>query len=89
MLCREVMSNKTYVSQAFRQHASTTFNEYVNRCRINYVSERLEAGLSEDLLKDIFFEAGFRSLSTAYRQFVRYKGVAPTQYIASIQFVSD
>lgn len=84
MLCQEVMSNKTYVSLAFRQHASTTFNEYVNRCRINYVAERLEAGLSTDLLKDIFFEAGFRTHSTAYRQFVRYKGVSPTQYIASL-----
>lgn len=88
MLCREVMSNKTYVSLAFRQHASITFNEYVNRCRINYVSERLEAGLSTDQLKDVFFEAGYRSQSTAYRQFVRYKGVAPTQYVASLQSVS-
>lgn len=66
MLCQQVMSNKTYVSQAFRKHASTSFNEYVNRCRINYVAERLESGLSTDLLKDVFFEAGFRTHSTAY-----------------------
>ena len=48
MLCREVMSNKTYVSQAFRQFASTTFSEYINRCRIDYAAEQMAAGLVAD-----------------------------------------
>lgn len=81
MLCQQVMSNKTYVSQAFRQNASTTFSEYVNRCRIDYAAAQIAKGVDDKTLKDIFFDAGFRTHSTAYRQFLHFKGMSPTEYM--------
>ena len=43
MLCERVGSNKDYVSQCFRQNANTTFSDYVNRLRVDYMAEELKA----------------------------------------------
>lgn len=84
-LCQEVMSNKTYVSQAFRQFASTTFSEYINRCRIDHVAGQMAAGLGDRSLTDVFFNAGFRTRSTAYRQFIHFKGMSPSEYMSQLK----
>lgn len=78
-LCSVVASNSAYVSQSFRRNANTTFVEYVNRRRIEFVVSRLKED-PHSKLQNLFYEAGYRTYSTAYRQFLNYTGVSPQNF---------
>lgn len=80
MLCERVHSNKDYVSQAFRQHADTTFNDYVNRLRVDSLACEMAAHPDMNH-KELYFRAGFRTKSTAFRNFQKYKGMSPTDFL--------
>ena len=82
MLCQLLASNKDYVLRSFRQHADTTFLDYINSQRISYVTEELRRDPTQNL-RELFFNAGFRSKTTAYRNFLKYNGVSPSEFIAS------
>ena len=82
MLCQLLGSNKDYVLRCFRQNANTTFLDYVNSLRIAYVTEELRRDPLQSQ-RDLFFNAGFRSKTTAYRNFCKYNGLSPTEFIAS------
>ena len=84
MLCRLLGSNKDYVSRCFRQHADTTFLDYVNSLRISYVTEELRHHPLQNQ-RSLFFNVGFRSKTTAYRNFCKYNGQSPSEFIASLQ----
>lgn len=83
MLCQLLGSNKDYVLRSFRQNADTTFLDYVNSLRISYVTEELRRNPLQNQ-RDLFFNAGFRSKTTAYRNFCKYNGQSPTEFIASL-----
>lgn len=83
MLCMMVGSNKDYVLRSFRQNADTTFLDYVNSLRIGYVTDELRRNPLQNQ-RDLFFKAGFRSKTTAYRNFCKYNGQSPTDFIASL-----
>lgn len=83
MLCQLLGSNKDYVSRCFRQNADTTFLDYVNSLRISYVTEELRRNPLQNQ-RDLFFNAGFRSKTTAYRNFCKYNGQSPAEFIASL-----
>ena len=83
MFCQLLGTNKDYVSRCFRQNADTTFLDYVNRLRISYVTDELRRNPLQDQ-RDLFFNAGFRSKTTAYRNFCKYNGQSPTEFIASL-----
>ena len=83
MLCQLLGSNKDYVSRCFRQNADTTFLDYVNNLRISYVTDELRRNPLQNL-RALFFNAGFRSKTTAYRNFCKYVGQSPTEFAASL-----
>ena len=83
MLCQLLASNKDYVLRSFRQNADTTFLDYVNSLRIAYVTEELKRDPLHSQ-RDLFFNAGFRSKTTAYRNFCKYNGQSPSEFIASL-----
>ena len=83
MFCQLLGSNKDYVSRCFRQNADTTFLDYVNSLRIAYVTEELRRDPLQNQ-RALFFNAGFRSKTTAYRNFCKYNGQSPTEFIASL-----
>lgn len=77
-LCLLLHSNKTTISTQYRIHG-TSFLEDVNRRRIDYVKKRLQA--KTDLtLEELFYEAGFRSYTTGWRQFRLRTGMFPTAF---------
>ena len=84
MLCDRVGSNKNYVTRCFRQNADTTFNDYVNRMRVDYMAEELLLHPYQSH-KELYFRAGFRSKTTAFMNFKKYKQVSPTEYLAARQ----
>ena len=83
--CQLLGSNKDYVLRCFRQNANTTFLDYVNSLRIAYVTEELRRDPLQSQ-RDLFFNAGFRSKTTAYRNFCKYNGLSPSEFTASISF---
>ena len=83
MLCERIGSNKDYVSRCFRQNADTTFLDYINRLRVSYITDELRRNPLQDQ-RDLFYSVGFRSKTTAYRNFCKYVGQSPSEFIASL-----
>lgn len=83
MLCHLLGSNKDYVSRSFRQNVDTTFLDYVNSLRISYVTDELRRNPLQNQ-RDLFFNAGFRSKTTTYRNFCKYNGQSPSDFIAAL-----
>lgn len=72
-------TNVTYLTRIIKQETSGSFKDLINSKRINAVA----AQLSEDPGVDIqtaFFNAGYRSRATAWRNFKDIMGVTPTEY---------
>lgn len=84
MLCERVGSNKNYVARCFRQNADTTFNDYVNRLRIDYMASELKHHPFQSH-KELYFRAGFRSKTTAFTNFKKYKQVSPSEFLTALQ----
>ena len=82
-LSKAVYSNKSYVTRCFREQMHTTFSDYINRCRIDYVVEQLRLDPNQSL-EHLFFDAGYHFYSTAWRNFTRYMGVSPSEYVSRL-----
>lgn len=82
-LARLVGSNKTYVHRAFAENARQTYNDYINRCRVDYIAGQLRQRPNQNL-EQLFFAAGYRSRQTARRNFKELMGVTPSEYAASL-----
>lgn len=83
VLSRLVFSNRTYVSKTFKEESGMTFADYIKRKRIDYVARLLEKNPTQNI-KNLFFEAGYRSYPTAWRHFKEIKGMLPTEYAATL-----
>lgn len=78
-----VGTNRIYVARCIKEHTGLTVNDYINQKRVDYMASELKkASLSH---KEIYFSAGFRSRQTAYRNFLKFKGVSPTDYMAALE----
>ncbi len=73
-----VGTNRIYVARCIREHTGLTVNDYINQKRVDFMAAELKkAPLS---YKEIYFAAGYRSRQTAYRNFLKFKGVSPTEF---------
>ena len=77
-------SNRTYVGDAIKQNTGLTFNEYINRRRINYVIEQLKLNPEINISK-LFEFVGYTQRSTAVRNFQKITGITPAEFVASIK----
>lgn len=78
-----VGTNRIYVARCIKEHTGMTFNDYMNEKRIAYMASQLRLDPKQDH-KHLYFDAGFRSRHTAYRNFVKFQGCSPTDFIASL-----
>lgn len=71
-----------YVSQAINQGSGSNFFDFVNKCRVRYVTDRLAAGVSNGKINvlTIAMDAGFSSKSSFYTVFKKYTGKTPKQF---------
>ena len=72
-------TNTTYLSNTLKEHGETGFVDFVNKRRIDYVTSAIKQNPDADL-KTLFQEAGYRSRSTAWRNFKEATGVSPSEY---------
>jgi len=81
-------TNHKYLLQKVKDMGYSSYADMVNRKRIEYVCKRLEKESGVNIT-GLMFEAGFRSRSTASREFKRIVGCAPSEYQKSLQETSD
>lgn len=84
MLSRLVYSNRTYVAQSFKENSGMRFIEYLKHKRIDYVVSQLSKNPNLNI-KNLCFDAGYRSYPTAWRQFKDVKGMSPAEYVSSVE----
>ena len=78
-----VGTNRIYVARCIKEHTGLTVNDFINQKRVDFMAAELKkAPLSH---KEIYFAAGYRSRQTAYRNFLKFKGVSPTEFVTSLE----
>ncbi len=76
-------TNRIYVARCIKEHTGMTFNDYMNSKRVEFMANLLRQNPTQNQ-KQLFFAAGFRSYPTAHRNFVKFKGCSPTEYIEKL-----
>jgi AraC-like DNA-binding protein len=72
-------TNRNYVYQAINREMGLSFNEYVNRMRIDYAALLLSQQPDRPL-GEVAEQSGFTSSTSFYRNFRLYKGIGPKEY---------
>lgn len=80
-------TNITSLSRAIKQETGGSFKDMLNAKRIAGVLAELQENPGADL-QSVFFNAGYRSRITAWRNFKDIMGVSPAEYRASLEQVS-
>ena len=79
-LAQLAATNRTYVQQAAKELGFAGLVEMIHRRRIDYVCQQLRQDPSASI-QDLFFEAGYRSRTTAWRNFSDIVGFTPTEFV--------
>jgi AraC-like DNA-binding protein len=84
-LAKETGMQMKDISWAFNAGAKTSFNEYINRLRVNAFKQRLQdSNANSGSLLDLAFETGFNSKSSFNATFKREVGKTPSQYLGDV-----
>lgn len=85
-LCRELNTNRTYLSNLINKEFNLSFNDLVNLYRVKHAVALIEASQSNGLsLSDIAFDSGFGSISSFNRAFKKEKGMTPGQFRSAVK----
>lgn len=77
--------SKAEVLAFLKTQTNDSFNELLNRNRINYLKELLQSKKNESFTIEALSEmSGFRNRKTMYNAFQKYVGVTPTDFINSL-----
>ena len=79
-LARLAGTNRTYLQQAAKELGFTGLTEMIRRRRIDYVCEQLRIDPNASI-QDLFYDAGYRSRTTAWRNFSDIVGCTPTEFV--------
>ncbi len=78
----ELNYSETFLNKRFKKQMGTTFNEYLNRFRIQKAMELLKAG--ELSISDVSWECGIRDYKYFNVVFRKYVGCSPKEYAARV-----
>jgi len=82
-LARIMGTNHTYLLNRIKKLGYLNYSDMINRKRVEYICKNLEKGTDVNIIS-LMFEAGFRSRSTASREFKRIVGRTPSEYQESV-----
>jgi len=82
-LARIMGTNHTYLLEKIKGLGYSSYSDMINHKRIEYICREFEKGIDENII-NIMLEAGFRSRSTASREFKRIVGLTPSEYQKSV-----
>ena len=78
-LASELFTNRTTLSLVMRESGFENYTNYINRLRIDDFILQIESGQFANFQQAFFF-VGFRSRSTALRNFRQFTGMSPSDY---------
>ena len=78
-LASELYTNRTTLAQVLQDNGYENYTSYIKKLRIDDFLQQIESGKSVNF-QEAFFYVGFRSRSTALRNFQQVTGVSPTEY---------
>jgi AraC-like DNA-binding protein len=70
--------SKTSFCSLFKSITGTSFKDYLNRYRIDRATEYLSAG---EKISTVSLRCGYGDFSTFYRNFKKYKGISPHEFV--------
>ncbi|GIZ11760.1 nuclear transport factor 2 family protein [Pseudomonas sp. NCCP-436] len=76
--------SRNQISHLLNQVLGESFYRYVNRARLQYLLDELQAGSDLKRVDELAFAAGFNSLSAFYNCFRRHTGLSPKAYLKQI-----
>lgn len=80
-LCKELNTNRTYLSQVLNDELHENFNSYVNKHRVNYAISLLKSEENKQSSLDQISElSGFGSSVSMLRAFKQTAGKTPSEY---------
>lgn len=79
-LARNLCTNRTTLSTQIQRQGYSGYYEFINRRRIEAFIEAVNSGRSVNM-QQLFYEVGYRSRSTATRNFRLYMNCTPSEYI--------
>lgn len=82
-MARRCGTNVTYLNRIIRQETESGFKEMVIQKRVASVVDQLQNNPECDI-QEAFFNAGFRSRTTAWRNFKEVMGVTPSEFRQSL-----
>jgi len=71
------------LSNAIKENTGGGFNTYINKVRIQFVTDAMRKDPRQDM-QQLCYEAGYRSRTTAWRNFKEIVGVTPTEFRLSL-----
>ena len=78
-IARIVGTNRTYLQMAAKYKGYASVMDMIHHIRIEYVCQQLRT-VSSPQIQNIFYDAGYRSRTTAWRNFVNIMGCTPTEF---------
>lgn len=82
-LVAELFVSQRQLERLLKTEMQTTFTELLNRCRIENVRKQLDKAADIGRLSQIAEENGFPDYTTFWRNFKKYTGKSPSDYIGS------
>lgn len=82
MLASSLFTNRTTLSNALRELGYSSFSTYINTLRIEDFIRRIRNKESANY-QEAFYDVGFRSRTTALRNFKQYAGKTPSEYFTN------
>lgn len=80
-VAEEIGTNRTYLSNAVNQLTKQSFSDYINSLRVRAAQEALLKDGTGKTLSAVAEESGFSSEATFYRQFRRFTGSTPGEWL--------
>ncbi|MEO9870279.1 helix-turn-helix domain-containing protein [Ekhidna sp.] len=78
-------TSQVYVSSLLNKELNLSFNDFVNRYRVEEVKAKLETeALDKYTLLSLAKDSGFKSKTTFYRAFQKFTNQSPTDYIQNL-----
>lgn len=74
----ETSMSATYLNTQFKEVTSYTFNEFLNRYRIQKAIELIRT--TDDKISTIALDVGFTTYRYFVRVFKRYTGIVPSEF---------
>lgn len=87
-LASELYTNRTTLAQVLQDNGYENYTSYIKKLRIDDFLQQIESGKSVNF-QEAFFYVGFRSRSTALRNFQQVTGVSPTEYFQKKNILTE